>query len=304
MPVWVPVRSPHRWHRLALTPWMEKMEISEAASRQQALVAADGGVSVEVSLSQGCRLVVDSGPENEPLVREHAWSWGEALLAGRDCSACVDIIDNVFGATYPVIANLAAAAQGTVEDVHHFLASDACLPVSSLLVEHAQALLYLPGVPERIRRVAAVCYKHYKRYLDIQQRGRGIIALKHIAAGSFVGVYFGRLLTRREYEKAVLQEPRVEDYGFALYSQLRINAMSGGWVSRINGACAERSNVNAFEVCLHMGAERERLVLIVATKDIKPGHELLLEYRSIDDADRDAVMPQCLCGSRTCNGTI
>jgi hypothetical protein len=130
--------------------------------------------------------------------------------------------------------------------------------------------------------------------------GKGVFALRPIAAGELIIEYKGEIIT---WAEALARHPRdPADPNHTFYFHIDethvIDAGVGGNAARwINHAC--EPNCRAEEV----GGR----VFIHALGDIAPGDELSYDYGLVIDERRTARLEQqyaCRCGSRLCRGTM
>ncbi|SDV48503.1 SET domain-containing protein [Chitinasiproducens palmae] len=130
--------------------------------------------------------------------------------------------------------------------------------------------------------------------------GRGVFALKPIAAGSRLFEYEGE---RIGWPEALRRHPHDPDnphhtFYFSLEDGRVIDGKYGGNSSRyINHSCAPNCAAE----------ERDGRVFIHALRDIAAGQELFYDYGLVLDGRHTAKVKRdyaCLCGAATCRGTM
>lgn len=124
--------------------------------------------------------------------------------------------------------------------------------------------------------------------------GRGVFCLAPIARRTLIATYDGKLLSEDEAAE-LYGDGAGHTFLFGLSDGAVIDGGQGGNDSRfINHGCAP--NVEADEV--------DGRIDIYALLDIKPGAELLLDYRLVADGDDAEAAHPCRCGAPTCRGTL
>lgn len=129
--------------------------------------------------------------------------------------------------------------------------------------------------------------------------GRGVFALRALAAGERIFEYKGEVI---RWRAAIRQYRRRGDPGhtylFGLSDGHVIDGARGGNSARwLNHAC--EANCEAIEI----GSR----VFIHVTKSVSAGEELFLDYQLAVEASDDAAVRlqyRCRCGSRRCRGTM
>ena len=129
--------------------------------------------------------------------------------------------------------------------------------------------------------------------------GKGVFALRHIAAGERLLEYKGQVSTWRV---ALRRHARYGVDGHTFYFGLSDGrVIDGGWGGNssrwLNHACA--ANCEAVEV--------SGRVFIHATVDVPPGAELFIDYAlELDVPVTEELVRQytCQCGSVSCRGTM
>ena len=130
--------------------------------------------------------------------------------------------------------------------------------------------------------------------------GKGVFALRRIAAGEQLIEYLGERITWREALKRHPHDPSDPNHTFYFHIDDKqvIDAAVGGNAARwINHACDP--NCEADEV--------DGRIFIKALRDIAPGEELFYDYGLvIDDRYTPKLKKQfeCRCGSADCRGTM
>lgn len=128
--------------------------------------------------------------------------------------------------------------------------------------------------------------------------GRGVFALRDIAAGEFVLPYAGEVVdwdeAQRRYADSDVDEGHT--FFFDLGDGRVIDGAVGGNSARwINHGCDPNCEA------LQDGADIE----IHARRDITAGGELFLDYQLVlDDDTADRAAYACACGSPSCRGTM
>jgi len=127
-------------------------------------------------------------------------------------------------------------------------------------------------------------------------RGQGVFAVLGLRAGQRVGTYAGR---RYGADDAHATWDDQLTYLFRLSDGSLIDGAQGGNATRhINHSC--ESNVEAVE---DHDAAGELVVVIQATRDIRAGQEIFLDY-ALDVSEDDAAGYSCRCGTARCRGTL
>jgi len=130
--------------------------------------------------------------------------------------------------------------------------------------------------------------------------GKGVFALRPIAAGEQVIEYTGERIKWKEAQRRHPHDPDDPNHTFyfSLESGRVIDAKFGGNASRwINHAC--EPNCEAEEV--------DGRVFIKALRDLMPGEELFYDYGLVIDEKRTKKLKReyaCRCGSDHCRGTM
>jgi len=125
--------------------------------------------------------------------------------------------------------------------------------------------------------------------------GRGLFALRNVAAGRHIGVYEGR---RYGADDERARDPRLV-YAFRLSDGTVIDGCEGGNESRhINHSC--EPNCAAYEVEHKDGS----LAIVIETlRLVRRGEELSLDYAlDVDQADKGDF--PCCCAASRCRGTM
>lgn len=155
----------------------------------------------------------------------------------------------------------------------------------------------------RARRVATKADKGGRR---IQVRrsgvhGKGVFALRRIAAGETLIEYTGEIIGWPEALRRHPHDPADPHHTF--YFSLDdgshvIDAKHGGNASRwINHACEPNCEAD----------EEEGRVFIKALRDLEPGEELFYDYGLVIDERYTPKLKKeyaCRCGSPSCRGTM
>jgi uncharacterized protein len=130
--------------------------------------------------------------------------------------------------------------------------------------------------------------------------GKGVFALRRIAAGSKIIEYTGELITWPEALRRHPHDPGDPNHTFYFHidEQHVIDAKVGGNASRwINHACSPNCEAD----------ETDGRVFIKALRVLKPGEELFYDYGLvIDDRYTPKLKKQfeCRCGTPRCRGTM
>jgi SET domain-containing protein len=131
--------------------------------------------------------------------------------------------------------------------------------------------------------------------------GKGVFALKPIAAGATVIEYTGEIISWPEALRRHPHDPKDPNHTF--YFSLDdgshvIDAKVGGNASRwINHACEPNCEAD----------EEEGRVFIKALRGLKPGEELFYDYGLVIDERYTPKLKkeyECRCGSRQCRRTL
>jgi SET domain-containing protein len=130
--------------------------------------------------------------------------------------------------------------------------------------------------------------------------GKGVFALRPIAAGEPVIEYTGERITWKEALRRHPHDPQDPNHTFYFHIDDGhvIDALYGGNAARwINHACEPNCESD----------EQDGRVYIRALRDIAPGEELFYDYGLVID---ERYTPQlkkqyaCRCGSASCRGTM
>ncbi|MBU6257198.1 MAG: SET domain-containing protein-lysine N-methyltransferase [Burkholderiales bacterium] len=130
--------------------------------------------------------------------------------------------------------------------------------------------------------------------------GKGVFALKDIAAGERIIEYKGQVITWKEALKRHPHDPADPNHTFYFHIDDAhvIDAKVGGNAARwINHAC--EPNCQADEI--------DGRVYIRALRDLAPGEELFYDYGLIIDERYTPGLKReyaCRCGSPDCRGTM
>ena len=131
--------------------------------------------------------------------------------------------------------------------------------------------------------------------------GKGVFALRPIAAGTTIIEYTGEIIGWPEALRRHPHDPKDPHHTF--YFSLDdgshvIDAKVGGNASRwINHACEPNCEAD----------EEEGRVFIKALRDLKPGEELFYDYGLVIDERQTPKLKkqyECRCGSPNCRGTM
>lgn len=130
--------------------------------------------------------------------------------------------------------------------------------------------------------------------------GKGVFALKPIAAGTRLFEYTGELITWAEALRRHPHDPSQPDHTFYFHidDQHVIDGAHGGNASRyINHSCDPNCEAE----------EDGGRVFIVALRPIAPGEELSFDYGLVLDGRHTAKVKKqfaCWCGAPACRGTM
>ncbi len=130
--------------------------------------------------------------------------------------------------------------------------------------------------------------------------GKGVFALRAIAAGDPVIEYKGQLITWKEALRRHPHDPSDPNHTFYFHIDDKhvIDGKVGGNVSRwINHACDPNCEAE----------EDGSRMWIKALRDLWPGEELFFDYGLVIDARQTAKLKReyaCRCGSPICRGTM
>jgi SET domain-containing protein len=130
--------------------------------------------------------------------------------------------------------------------------------------------------------------------------GKGAFAIRPIAKGERIIEYVGERIPHpvadERYDDDTMEEHHT--FLFTVSSRTVIDATHGGNESRyINHSCEPNCETEI---------DRGR-VFIFALRDIAPGEELAYDYayeRSGDETEKEERQYKCLCGAKTCRGSI
>ncbi len=130
--------------------------------------------------------------------------------------------------------------------------------------------------------------------------GKGVFALRPIAAGETIIEYTGEVITWKEALRRHPHDPSDPNHTFYFHIDdgRVIDAKHGGNASRwINHACEPNCESD----------EDEGRVFIKALRPIRAGEELFYDYRlTLDERYTPSLKKQyaCRCGSPRCRGTM
>lgn len=130
--------------------------------------------------------------------------------------------------------------------------------------------------------------------------GKGVFALRPIAAGEPVIEYAGERITWKEALRRHPHDPKDPNHTFYFHIDDGhvIDALYGGNASRwINHACEPNCEAD----------EQDGRVFIRALRDISPGEELYYDYGLVIDERYTPKLKKeyaCRCGSPICRGTM
>ena len=130
--------------------------------------------------------------------------------------------------------------------------------------------------------------------------GKGVFALRAIAAGERILEYKGEIITSKEADRRLPDDPEdpSHTFFFSIDGKKVIDAHHGGNAARyINHSCDPNceTEVDGLRVFIH------------AIKDIRPGEELHYDYHLEFDGRHTAAIKRqyaCRCGARHCRGTM
>lgn len=130
--------------------------------------------------------------------------------------------------------------------------------------------------------------------------GKGVFAVRPIAAGSKVIEYKGKVITWREAEKRHPHDPTQPFHTFYFHVDDKhvIDGAEDGNAARwINHACAPNCEAE----------DDDGRIFIMALRDIEPGEELNFDYGLVLDGRHTAKVKkdyECRCGAPDCRGTM
>lgn len=125
-----------------------------------------------------------------------------------------------------------------------------------------------------------------------KNRGRGVFALKDIAAGTVIGDYLGRIISDEEGEK-LEEKYGMYEMGYAENSSIFPDVESPG-VHLLNNSCS--ANCEAIPYKEH--------VIYYALRHIFSGEELTISYFLDPPEKGDKHVYPCRCGSPLCRGAM
>ena len=130
--------------------------------------------------------------------------------------------------------------------------------------------------------------------------GKGVFALRPLAAGEAIIEYTGQRITWKEALRRHPHDPQDPNHTFYFHIDdgRVIDALYGGNASRwINHACEPNCESD----------EQDGRVFIRALRDIAPGEELFYDYGLVIDERYTPRLKRqyaCRCGSASCRGTM
>ena len=131
--------------------------------------------------------------------------------------------------------------------------------------------------------------------------GNGVFALQHIPAGERLIEYKGKRMTHAAADKIYGYESEADNahtFLFIIDEKILIDA-------NFNGNSARWLNHSCNPNCQSM--DEEGRIYIETIRAVKPGEELLYDYRlSVDERYTPEVKARykCLCGAKKCRGTM
>ena len=158
------------------------------------------------------------------------------------------------------------------------------------------------------RRPAAPAAPRDARRIQVRRsgvHGKGVFALKPIAAGERIIEYKGAVITWKEALRRHPHDPSDPNHTFYFHIDDGhvIDAKEGGNAARwINHAC--EPNCQADEV---IDARGDTRVFIKALRDLQPGEELFYDYGLVIDERHTPQLKReyaCRCGSPACRHTM
>jgi SET domain-containing protein len=130
--------------------------------------------------------------------------------------------------------------------------------------------------------------------------GKGVFALRPLAAGERIIEYTGKVITWKQAQRAHPHDPNEPNHTFFFHiDDKRVidgndNGNSAKW---INHSCGPNCEAD----------ENDGRVFVKALQDIQPGEELNYDYGLILEGRHTAKvkkMFECRCGSPQCRGTM
>ena len=130
--------------------------------------------------------------------------------------------------------------------------------------------------------------------------GRGVYAVKPIKAGTRVYEYVGERISHSEADRRFWRK-RSDDGHTFLFVVNRKTVIDGSKKGNAARYINHRCEANCETIT------EDNRIFIEATRDIKAGDELGYDYQltwSEADTPEDIALYRCLCGSKTCRGTM
>ncbi|XP_058127587.1 histone-lysine N-methyltransferase NSD2-like isoform X3 [Anopheles coustani] len=140
--------------------------------------------------------------------------------------------------------------------------------------------------------------RHYQslEVRDFEEKGHGLVASESITYGKFIIEYVGEVIDRNELNRRVKENRQNTNYFLRIDHLMTIDAGQKGNVSRfINHSCNPNCKMQKWNVGYAPA------IGLFATKDIKAGEELTVNYNSKYFA---SMKQECRCGSSKCSGYI
>ena len=132
---------------------------------------------------------------------------------------------------------------------------------------------------------------------DSPVHGRGVFALRDLAAGQSLGAYEGRRLSPRQVARRDWN--RELTYVFGLSDGSVIDGRVGGNALRhLNHSCAP--NCAAWEV---EGEDGRPQIVVETLRRVRAGAELFIDY-ALDAPDAGSDEFPCHCGAARCRGSM
>ncbi|CAO3587513.1 unnamed protein product [Absidia cylindrospora] len=126
----------------------------------------------------------------------------------------------------------------------------------------------------------------------------GLYAEEHIDMNDMVIEYVGEVIRQQvaeEREKTYERCGIGSSYLFRMDDDIVIDATKKGSIARfINHCCSPNCSAKIITV------DKQKKIVIYANRDIEPGEEITYDYKFPLETDK---IP-CLCGSKSCNGTL
>jgi len=136
------------------------------------------------------------------------------------------------------------------------------------------------------------------------RRGRGLFANVNIKKYHYIVEYVGELVTPNEYNRRYL-EYKNRGYKHDYFSTMKIGKIIDATMVGNNGRYANHScDPNSEFVYEDLPGSNETVMFIAATRRIREGEEITIDYAWFKSETSVIDLNECNCGSKNCRGYI